>query len=83
MCRTPGISTENHSMLMNDTQSSLTEDELEKAIRSLKDKVDEMKNDLKGEIEVRLKEHRVWGIVSLVALSSMALICHHRNGYTH
>ena len=52
MCRTPGISTENHSMLMNDTQSSLTEDELEKAIRSLKDKVDEMKNDLKGEIEV-------------------------------
>ena len=39
-------------MLMNDSQSSLTEDELEKAIRSLKDKVDEMKNDLKGEIEV-------------------------------
>lgn len=46
-----GISSENHSMLMNDSQSSLTEDELEKAIRSLKDKVDEMKNDLKGEIE--------------------------------
>ena len=39
-------------MLMSDSQPSLTEDELEKAIKSLKDKVDEMKNDLKGEIEV-------------------------------
>ena len=37
---------------MSDSQPSLTEDELEKAIKSLKDKVDEMKNDLKGEIEV-------------------------------
>ena len=39
-------------MMMNNSQPSLTEDELEKAIKSLKDKVDEMKNDLKGEIEV-------------------------------
>ncbi|KAL5271355.1 hypothetical protein ACHWQZ_G001856 [Mnemiopsis leidyi] len=47
----PGISSESHSMMMNNSQPSLTEDELEKAIKSLKDKVDEMKNDLKGEIE--------------------------------
>ena len=37
---------------MSDSQPSLTEDELEKAIKSLKDKVDEMTNDLKGEMEV-------------------------------